>query len=246
MDYIKTIREKKPLIHHLTNWVTIYDCAQATRAIGALPVMAHADEEVAEMANLASALVLNIGTLTILLVDSMIKAAKTANQKKIPVILDAVGCGATSLRTSSTLRILEECKIDILKGNAGEIGVIAGATAEVRGVESMGVKGDLDELAKTLAKKYDNVVVVTGAVDIITDGDRIEKCTAGHELMSQVVGTGCMSASALGCFASVAEDYVDSSLQAMNYYGRAGERAAQTTKRPMEFKVQLLDNLADT
>lgn len=245
MDYIKIIRAKKPLIHHITNWVTIYDCAQVVRAIGALPVMAHAREEVEEMANIASALVLNIGTLTPELIDNMIIATKKANDKKIPVILDAVGCGATKLRTESTLKILEQVKIDILKGNAGEIATIAGAQGEVRGVESMGVKGNIEELAKNLAKKYNNVVVVTGKIDIITNGDNVEKCHAGHEMMSRVVGTGCMAASVLGCFASVAQDFVDSSIQAMIYYGQAGEKAARSIKRPMEFKIQLIDNLSE-
>lgn len=244
MGYLKIIREKKPLIHHITNWVTIYDCAQATRAVGALPVMAHAAEEVEEMTGLAGALVLNIGTLTPKLIESMIKAGKQANKKGIPVILDAVGCGATKLRTESTLKILGSVKVDILKGNAGEIGVIAGAVAEVKGVESMGVQGDIKELAKKLAKKYNNCVVVTGKTDIITDGDRLEMCTAGHEMMSKVVGTGCMAASVLGCFAAVDKDYVQTSLAAMNYYGQAGEKAAKATKRPMEFKMNLMDNLA--
>ena len=245
MTILQTIREKKPLIHHITNWVTIYDCAQATRAIGALPVMAHAEEEVEEMTNLASALVLNIGTLTIELINSMIKAAKKANAKKIPVILDAVGCGATKLRTESTLRILQNVRVDILKGNVGEIGIIAGAQGEVRGVESMGVAGNIVELAKNLANRYNNIVVVTGKVDIITDGKTIKKCTAGHAMMSKVVGTGCMAASVLGCFVSVATDYLEAAETAMNFYGQAGEKAAATTKRPMEFKINLIDNLAE-
>ena len=225
--------------------MTIYDCAQATRAVGALPVMAHAYEEVEEMTNLASALVLNIGTLTTKMIESMIKAAQTANKKNIPVILDAVGCGATSLRTESTLKIMEGVKVNIIKGNAGEISIIAGSQAEVKGVESMSVEGNIYDLAKEVASKYNNIVVVTGKTDIICDRETTLKCDEGHEMMGRVVGTGCMAASVLGCFAAIAKDQAKAALEAMEYYGQAGSRAAQETNRPMEFKMRLIDNLAE-
>lgn len=232
-------------MHHLTNWVTIYDCAQATRAVGALPVMAHAHEEVEEMTGLASSLVLNIGTLTAKMIKSMLLAGKAANKRGVPVILDAVGCGATKLRTDSTLKIMKEVKVDVLKGNAGEISIAAGSRAKVRGVESMGVEGDIKALAKNLAAKYNNVVVVTGKEDVISDGDKLEICREGDEMMGRVVGTGCMAASVLGCFTAVGEDMTEACRQAMDFYGRAGRAAAEKTQRPMEFKMNLIDNLAE-
>ncbi|MBN2067771.1 MAG: hydroxyethylthiazole kinase, partial [Candidatus Diapherotrites archaeon] len=118
---LEKVRSKKPLVHHITNWVTIYDCANIVRAVGALPVMAHAIEEVEEMQAIASALVLNIGTLTPELVESMIAAAKKANSEQHPVVLDAVGVGATKLRNEKALEILDFARIDIVKGNASEI-----------------------------------------------------------------------------------------------------------------------------
>src|SRR3989338_6933772 len=125
-ETFEKVRTSKPLVHHITNWVTIYDCANMTRVFGALPVMAHAKEESADMAAIASSLVLNIGTLTQELIDSMIVAGKSANKKGIPVVLDAVGVGATKLRDEEALRLLNSIKIDIIKGNASEIAKLAG------------------------------------------------------------------------------------------------------------------------
>ena len=167
---MEEVREKKPLVHHLTNWVTIYDCANITRTVGALPVMAHAPEEVAQMTGIASALVLNIGTLTKDFIDAMIIAGKAANEKGIPIVLDAVGAGATDLRTEESKRLLEELDINILKGNAGEIGVLAGVEAEVKGVESISVGGDPKEIAASLAKAANATVVITGKDDIAGPG----------------------------------------------------------------------------
>src|SRR5512137_763845 len=114
-NLLDRVRQQKPLIHHLTNWVTIYDCAQVVKTLGASPVMAHAIEEAAEMTQIASALVLNIGTLTVDFVEGMKLAAKSANKKGIPVILDACGAGATGLRDRKCLELLNEARVDIIK-----------------------------------------------------------------------------------------------------------------------------------
>lgn len=224
---IAKMREKSTLIHHITNWVTINDCAQIVRRWGCLPVMAHAKEEVAEMVSLAGALVLNIGTLTMDLVDSMIVAGKSANKKRIPVILDAVGVGATRLRTEQAKRLLDEVKIDILKGNAGEIATLAGVEAEVKGVESISVSADAGETAKLLAKKLGNIVAITGAVDFVSDGGQVLALKYGHPLMGEVVGTGCVCTSTIGCFASIGEDYLHLTAQALGCFGVAGERTCR-------------------
>jgi len=243
-ETLTKIREAKPLIHHLTNWVTIYDCAQMTRAVGALPVMAHSEKEVADMTNAASALVLNIGTLTEPFVESMKIAAKKANEKKIPVVLDIVGCGATPLRSEKTVEILKDVHVDIIKGNSAEIASLAGAEAEVRGVEAIGLKGDIKDIAKELAKKENAVVVVTGKVDIITDGERVENCTYGDKIMGKLVGTGCMATSVIGSFAAASKDYVKSSLEALSFYGKRAELAAEKATGPMDFKNKFMDEVA--
>lgn len=244
--YLKKIHEQKPLIHHLTNFVTIADCAQVTRLVGALPVMAHAPEEVEDMANIASALVLNIGTLTKDFVAAQILAAKKANEKKIPVVLDIVGCGATRMRTEAVQDILGNAKIDCIKGNKAEISVLAGAAAEVRGVEGMSSADNLEELMRQIAAVYGCIVVATGAVDIITDGKRLIHNETGHELMGKIVGTGCMAASLLGCFLAVSKpkEYFDAAAKALEYFGKAGEKAAGHSSDPMSFKICFLDEIS--
>jgi hydroxyethylthiazole kinase len=239
---LKKVRESKPLIHHLTNWVTIYDCANVTRTIGALPVMAHAPEEVAQMTGIASALVLNIGTLTKDFVDAMIIAGKAANKKGIPIVLDAVGAGATDLRTSESKRLLKELRIDIIKGNAGEISTLAGVEAEVRGVESVR-SGDPVKVAESLAKTSGSVVVITGKTDIVSDGRTTYKVHNGHELMGKVVGTGCMAASVIASFAAVEKDHAKAAAAALACFGIAGEIAAKGAKGPGTFKEAFFDAL---
>lgn len=244
-ELLDKIRANKPLIHHITNWVTIYDCANITRAIGALPVMAHAIEESSDMVSIASSLVLNIGTLTPQLIESMINAGKTANEKDIPIILDAVGAGATKLRTDSAHRILTELKIDIIKGNSGEIATLAGAEAEVKGVESMGVKGDPVEIAKAFASSKGSTVVITGKQDIISNGKDTYLVNNGHEMMGRIVGTGCMATSVIGSFVAVEKDYAFAATSALVCFGIAGELAAKSdkSKGPGTYKEVFYDEV---
>jgi len=245
---LKTIRETKPLIHHITNWVTIYDCANMTRAFGALPVMAHAPEECADMTGISSALVLNIGTLTSEIIDSMIISAVAANKKKIPVILDAVGVGATKFRDDMAAKILNSVHIDIIKGNYSEIAKLAGENAETKGVEATSIDADPEKVAKELAKSKSSIVVMTGKEDIISDGKKTYIVKNGHEQMGSIVGTGCMAASVIGLFASINSNYFDASKDALCYFGVAGELAAAKSNGPGSFKVNLYDevfNLSD-
>ncbi len=232
---LQTIARKKPLIHHLTNWVTINDCAQITRHWGCLPVMAHAIEEVEEMVSISSALVLNIGTLTTEFIDAMALAGRKANARGIPVVLDVVGAGATRFRTEQARRLLDEVHIDFLKGNAGEIATMAGVEAEVRGVESISVGEEPAAVARRLASQLHTVVVITGAEDIVSDGQRTWGLAYGHELMGRVVGTGCMSSSTVGCFASVRGKSLGAAAEALAAYGWAGGRAAAKAAGPGDF-----------
>jgi hydroxyethylthiazole kinase len=203
--------------------------------------MAHAREEVEEMVSIASALVLNIGTLTPKLVEAMAAAGKKANELGVPVVLDAVGAGATRLRTDSTVGLLREFDASVLKGNASEIGTVAGAEAHTKGVESLGVKGDIKEIAEKVALEHSCTVVVTGKTDIATDGKTTALVGNGHQMMGLVVGTGCMAASAIGCFCGVEKDRVSASAAALSCFGIAGEIAAEKAKAPMAFKTSLSD-----
>ena len=243
VELLKKIKEQKPLVHHITNWVTIYDCANIVRAIGALPVMAHAKEESGDMAKIAGALVLNIGTLTNELIESMKIAGKAANEKKIPIILDAVGVGATKLRDDKALELLNELKIDIIKGNASEIAKLAGEQVETKGVEATKVEADLIEVAKKLANDKKATVVITGKEDIVTNGTDVYLCQNGHNMMGSIVGTGCMVASVIGAFAAVEKDYAKAAASALACFGIAGELASRNSTGPGSYKQSFYDEI---
>lgn len=245
---LKTIRESKPLVHHITNWVTIYDCANMTRALGALPVMAHAPQECADMTGISSALVLNIGTLTTELIDAMIVSGKAANEKQIPVVLDAVGVGATRFRDDMAAKILDTIHIDIIKGNYSEIAKLAGENAQTNGVEATSIDADPTQIAKGLALAMSCTVVMTGAEDVVSNGENTFVVKNGHEQMGSLVGTGCMAASVIASFAAVNSDHCDAAKDALCYYGIAGELAAEKSSGPGSFKQNFYDevfNLTD-
>src|SRR5215208_4019145 len=196
---LQRLREAKPLVHQITNYVVINETANATLALGALPVMAHAIEEVEEMVGLASALVLNIGTLSSQWVESMVRAGRVANERGIPIVLDPVGAGATRYRTDTARGLLAELRVTVLRGNAGEVATLVGVEAEVRGVESIASGGDAGELAHAAARSLRVVASVTGPVDHVSDGERALSIDNGHELLAAVTGTGCMSSALTGC-----------------------------------------------
>jgi hydroxyethylthiazole kinase len=242
-DLFSRVREKRPLVHHITNYVTVNDCANITLCAGGAPVMADAPEEAAEMASMAGSLVLNIGTLNKVQIGSMIRAGTMANERRIPIILDPVGAGATRFRTNTIKRLLDELEITVLKGNAGEIGVVAGVEAVVRGVDSYGLAGDPLMIAGNLATKLGITVAVSGATDIVTDGKHSLLVDNGHPLMGSISGTGCMAASVAGVFCAVSEDPVMATAAAFAAFGLAGERAAIAAHGPLSFKVALFDEL---
>lgn len=243
-DIFARAREQHPLVHHITNYVTVNDCANITICAGGAPVMADAGEEAGEMAGFAGALVLNIGTLNPGIIESMILAGRVANERKIPIILDPVGAGATRFRTESTRRLLDELTIAIIKGNAGEIGVLAGAEAKVRGVDSAGINGDPVVITRTFARDTGITVVMSGATDIVTDGKRVILVKNGHPMMGRISGTGCMATSVTGVCAAVEGDRVMAAATALAAFGLAGERAAARSRGPGSFKPALFDAMA--
>jgi hydroxyethylthiazole kinase len=243
---LDTIRERKPLVHQITNYVVMNETANATLAVGALPVMAHAREEVEEMVGVASALVLNIGTLSPHWVDAMLLAGKAANARGIPVVLDPVGAGATRYRTDTARRILDEVDVTVLRGNAGEVATLVGVAAEVRGVESIGVGGDPAELARAAASSLGVVASVTGPIDYVSDGEIVHAVGNGHPLLAAITGTGCMSSAITGCFlAAKPEAPREAAAEALVAFGVAGEDAAVDAKGPGSFHVALYDALAN-
>jgi hydroxyethylthiazole kinase len=243
-EALRSVREKRPLVHHITNYVTVNDCANVTLCAGGSPVMADAPEEVEQMVSLAGALVLNIGTLSTPLIESMIRAGKMANKLGIPIILDPVGVGATSMRTKAACRLLKELHISVLKGNGGEIGVLAGTGGTVRGVDSEGMSGDPISIVKDMAMSLKMTVAMSGVSDIVSDGKRTVVIYNGNEMMGRISGTGCMAASVVGAFSAVCSDPVEATACAFVAFGIAGERAALKAKGPGSFKAALFDELA--
>jgi len=242
-DLFARVRERRPLVHHITNYVTVNDCANITLCAGGAPVMADAPEEAAEMAAIAGSLVLNIGTLNAAQIASMVLAGRMANDRGIPVILDPVGAGATRFRTATAKQLLDELEITVLKGNAGEIGVIAGTGSSVRGVDSHHVDGDPLTTARDLAVSLGITVAVSGATDIVTDGKRTLLVENGHPLMGSISGTGCMAASVVGVFCAESDEPLTAAAAAFAAFGLAGERAAAVAHGPFSFKTALFDKL---
>jgi hydroxyethylthiazole kinase len=238
---LRELRERKPLVHQITNYVVMNETANATLALGALPVMAHARQEVEEMASAAAALVLNIGTLSEHWVEAMILAGKAAGG---PIVLDPVGAGATRYRTDTPKRLLDELDIAVVRGNAAEIATLAGREAEIRGVEAIGANDDPAELARAAARALGTVAAVTGPTDHVSDGERAIAVSNGHALMATVSGTGCMATAITGAFLAAKPNApLEAAAEALVAFGVAGEDAARDAKGPGTFHAALYDAL---
>lgn len=245
VELFSQIRRQKPLIHHITNFVVMNDTANITLYLGALPVMAHAHEEMAEMTAHAGALVLNIGTLDDQWIGSMLAAGDAANKKGIPIILDCVGAGATAYRTKACEQLINKLHVSVIKGNAGEIGALSGAGGEVRGVESVGEINDLASVVKKYALRTKATVVATGKRDIVSDGKIVYGVDNGDAWLSRIVGSGCMATSMIGAFCAVSPDRALASAGALSCFGLAAELAAKDAKGPASFKTALFDAVSN-
>ena len=239
---LERIATAKPLVHQITNVVVTNDTANLTLGFGALPVMAYAPEEVAEMAAISQALVLNIGTLSAGEIEAMLIAGRAAGERGIPIVLDPVGAGATRFRTESALRLLAELPITVLRGNRGEVGALVGS-GEVRGVEAVGSE-DPRAVAEAAADRFGVTTAVTGAVDVVVGGDRALEVRNGHPLLGRITGSGCMSTAAIGIFLAAGGEPPVQTALALATYGLAAERAAEGDPGPGTFRSRLLDEVA--
>lgn len=237
------LRQERPLLHHITNFVTMSDVANVTLHVGAYPVMAHADEEVAEMVAKAQVLVLNTGTPTWPRVQAMLVAGRRANELGIPVVLDPVGVGATQMRRQVNERLLAELDVTIVRGNAAEIGALAGAGGAAKGVESVAGVAEATAVTRQLARTRGLVVAMTGARDTVSDGERLVAVDNGHEWLTTLTGTGCMATAVMAAFTAVTPDPLLAAVTGLVTYGVAAERAAEQASGPASFKVCLFDTL---
>ncbi|ETX05084.1 hydroxyethylthiazole kinase [Candidatus Entotheonella palauensis] len=240
---LRRVREQRPLLHHITNFVTMNDVANASLHIGATPVMAHAAEEVAEMVSKAQALVLNMGTLTPDRLEAMLIAGRAANASSVPIVLDPVGVGATDMRQAANQRILSELDVALVRGNAAEIGVLAGAGGTMQGVDSLAGAAAPIAVTRQLAQTHGMVVAMTGKRDIISDGERVAEVSNGHLWLTKLSGTGCMATAVVAAMAAVEPDHFVAAVAGLAAYGVAAELAAVEAWGPASFKVAFFDQL---
>lgn len=246
------IRQKAPLLHHLTNFVTANDCANAVLALGASPVMAPSVREAAAMAQHAAAVVLNIGTPDEFSEAAMLAAGRAANARGIPVILDPVGVAATPFRYELVASLLRELQVAIIRCNLGEAQRLAGeeAAAGSRGVDSIAAEGHSNaEVARRVARRYRCVAAVTGAVDCISDGEELVAIANGHALMRQVTGTGCMASSL--CAAAVGSTpgqpllAASAGIAAMGLAGELAHAKLRDDEGTGSYRIYIIDALAN-
>jgi hydroxyethylthiazole kinase len=243
---LEAVRVQNPLVHNITNVVVTNFTANGLLALGASPVMAYSKLEVADMAKIAGALVLNIGTLNENEVEAMLIAGKAANENGVPVILDPVGAGATSYRTKTARQILEQVNISLIRGNAAEIANVVGEDWVIKGVDAGEGNSDIKGLAQRAAAKLKTVVAITGAEDVITDGTTTFVGYNGHPILTKVTGTGCLLTSVIGAFAAVETKLLQAAVSAIVTYGVAAEIAYEKScgEGPGRFQIEFLNQLA--
>lgn len=243
---LEKVRKANPLVHNITNIVVANFTANGLLALGASPFMAAAKEEVSDIANIAGALVLNIGTLNPKTVEAMMFAGKAANEKGVPVILDPVGAGATPYRTAVAKKIVNDLKISVIRGNAAEVANVIGENWFIKGVDAGEGNGDVIELTKKAARQLGTTIAVTGKGDVASDGETTYLIRNGHPILTKVTGTGCLLTSIIGAFSAVEKNLLEASAAALACYGVAAEIAADKTsdKGPGSFQIEFLNQLA--
>lgn len=239
---LQAIRGGAPLVHNVTNWVVMDVTANALLALGASPVMAHALDEVEEMAALAGAVVLNMGTLDQAWIASMTATLAAARKHGKPVVFDPVGAGATRLRTETARRLLEAGGISVIRGNASEIAALSGAAGRTKGVDSLDESLKMADAGETLTRWCD-VVVISGEKDVVVGRDR--RCVLGNgcAMMTRVTGMGCTATTLVGAFLAVQPDRFLAAAHAMAVTGIAGELARDVSAGPGSLRMHFLDSL---
>ena len=240
---IESIRQESPLLLNITNYVVMNSTANALLALGASPVMAHAVEEVEEMTRLARALVINIGTLSAPWIDAMLLAGRTARERRIPVVLDPVGCGATDFRTTTARRLIEEIRPRVIRGNASEIRSLLRSGPGAKGVDSRHTADQVSDEARALSLSAGCVVSVSGPVDLVVEGEHVARIANGHPMMTRVTGMGCTASAVTAAFVAVNASPFRAAAHAMAVMGIAGELAAERAAGPGSLQMHFLDAL---
>lgn len=232
-EMLNQVRCSVPLIHNITNYVTVNDCANIVLACGGSPIMADDIEEVEEITSICSGLNINIGTLNGRTIPAMLLAGKKANELGHPVVLDPVGAGASLLRTNTALKLLDEVKFAVIRGNISEIKTLALGSGSTKGVDANVADSVTDEnldqavtFAKNFAKKTGAVIAITGAIDIVADDKKAYCIRNGHANMSKITGTGCqLSAMTAAYIAANPNHVLEAAAAAVCAMGICGEKA---------------------
>lgn len=252
-EIIENVKAKKPLVHNITNYVTVNDCANILLSCGASPIMADDIMEVEDITAICNALVINIGTLNSRTIESMVMAGKKANALNHPVILDPVGAGASKFRTETISRLLKEVRFDVIRGNISEIKTVYSGNGSTKGVdaniEDAVTDANIDEavlFAKKLSQKSNSIIAITGAIDIVANSEKSYIIKNGNPTMSKITGTGCMLSSLIGAYcAANIDNFLDATATAVCAMGLCGElaydRVIQTDSGTSSFRMHLID-----
>lgn len=248
INILANVRSNNPLVHNITNLVVTNFTANGLLALGASPVMAYAKEEVGDMARIAGALVLNMGTLDEQIIQSMVIAGKAAEAHQVPIVFDPVGAGATPYRTDMARFIMKELRVTVIRGNAAEIANVVGEGWSIKGVDAaVGSEEDIPALASKAAQSLGCIVAITGKDDYVSDGTVMYKISNGTPLLTKVTGTGCLLSSVIGAFLAVEKDAAAAAAAALAYYGVAAEKAVEVTgHNPGSFQIEFLNQLYRT
>jgi hydroxyethylthiazole kinase len=253
---LMNLESKTPLVHNITNYVTVNDCANIVLASGGAPLMADELEEVEDIVSISSALYINVGTLNKRTIKSMILAGQKANKLEIPVVLDPVGMGASKLRSETVKTLVENIKFDIIKGNFSEVkslyedckneGGVDATSADILKAKDLSYIADF---AKKASVQFESIIAITGEVDCVSDGQRVAYIENGHSMMTKITGTGCMTGSMMGVYAAVSEkNYFESAVLGLVTMGCAGEIANEKIEKNDEgtasFKRYLIDEVS--
>lgn len=240
---IEAIRQTAPLIHNITNFVVMNNTANALLALGASPIMAHAIEEVEEVVAISSALVINIGTLSVGWVEAMKKAMLQAKTLNKPIVFDPVGVGATSYRTLTARNLLATATPTVIRGNASEISSILTENIQTKGVDSTHSSETAMKVVKELVNTYNSTIAMSSTTDFVINNNEVIKIENGHPMMARVTGMGCTATALIGAFLAVNTDALSAATHAMAVMGIAGEIAAETANGSGSMQIQFLDAL---
>ncbi len=242
-DIFQIVKKTNPLVQNITNFVVMEYVANVLLAAGASPIMSNIHHEFEDLTKALAAVSINIGMLDEVWIANINKNVKLANERSIPIVLDPVASGATNFRTNFSKELLEKYKIDVIRGNASEIGSLISQDMSGKGVDSTISSDEVIDIAIEISKKYSAIICVSGENDYIINGLEIYKISNGHALMQKVTGMGCALGALIAAFLGASNDYLFASLSAISLYGVVGELASKNTEGPGSFKMKFIDKL---